>query len=179
MMRSVKLGLAFVAALAVGHVGIVMATPHLLMNVVMKRALARGEGVNTFSFGARTTQNSRWVVRPSPDLAYASCVYDLSRGPLLVEAAPSPNAGYVSLSVFDARTDNIAVFDSNQSPQGIRFVLARAGQATPTGAQVVISRSDKGIILDRRLAPTAQLFADVDKARRADRCAPLGGGSAG
>jgi uncharacterized membrane protein len=175
MKRSVKLGLAFVAAVAAGHLGIVLATPHVLMSVVMKRGLERGQGVNTFSFGPRTTQNSRWVVRPSPDLAYANCVYDLSHGPLLVEAAPSPDQGYVSLSVFDARTDNIAVFDSNTYPKGIRFVLARAGQKTPPGATVVVSPSAKGIILDRRLAPTAELFAAVDQARRADRCGVIPG----
>ncbi len=173
--RSFKLGLAFVAAAAVGHVGIVLATPGALMQVAMKRMSHGGEIINAFDFGARTTQKSRWVVRPSPDLAYSSCVYDLSKGPLLIEAAPSPGNGYVSLSVFDARTDNIAVFDSNQHPQGIRFVLARAGQATPPGAAVVISPSERGIVLDRRLAPSAELFAAADKARRADRCEPITG----
>ena len=71
--------------------------------------------------------------------------------------------------------DNIAALDTRQYPQGIRFVLARKGQQVPAGVQVVESPSDKGIILDRRLAPTAELFAQVDQARRADSCAPLSG----
>ncbi|MFM2302025.1 MAG: hypothetical protein RLZZ84_1761 [Pseudomonadota bacterium] len=175
MKRPVKLAVAFAAAVAIGHVGSVVATPPVLMKAVMQRMSGADKVTNAFVFGPRTTQKSRGVVRPSPDLAYSTCVYDLSKGPLLIEAAPSPNAGYVSLSVFDARTDNIAVFDSNQSPHGIRFVLARAGQIAPAGAQVVISPSVKGIILDRRLAPSAELFAAVDKARRADRCAPIAG----
>ncbi len=170
MTRAVKLTLLFVAAAVIGHVGLVMATPHLLMNVAMKRISQEGKLVNQFYFGPRTTQQSRGIVRPSPDLAYASCVFDLSDGPLLVEAAPSPDQGYVSLSVFAANTDNIAVFDSAQSPQGMRFVLAREGQAVPQGERVVISPSDKGIVLDRRLAPTADLFAAADQARRADKC---------
>lgn len=173
MNRKLKLLGLFVGAGIVGHVGLVMAVPHALMKVAMDRMSGNGSKTNAFEFGARTTKDSRRVVRPSPDLAYASCVYDLSKGPLLVSAAPSPNQGYVSLSVFAANTDNIAALDTTQYPQGIRFVLKRKDQAAPVGVQVVVSPSDKGIILDRRLAPSAELFAEVDKARRADSCAPL------
>lgn len=173
MNRKLKLLGLFIGAAVVGHVGLVMAVPHGLMKVAMNRMSGDGSRINQFSFGPRTTKDSRGVVRPSPDLAYSSCVYDLSKGPLLVSAAPSPNQGYVSLSVFAANTDNIAALDTTQYPQGIRFVLKRKGQAAPVGVQVVESPSDKGIILDRRLAPSAELFAEVDKARRADSCAPL------
>jgi uncharacterized membrane protein len=174
MNRKFKLALGFIAAAAIAHLGVVLATPHVLMNIAMKRVSQDWSLVNQFGFGPRTTQHSRNVVRPSPDLAYSSCVYDLSGGPLLIEAQPSPAGGYVSLSVFASNTDNIAVFDSIRSPQGIRFVLAQPGQTTPPGANVVISPSAKGIILDRRLAPSAELFAAVDVARRADRCARVG-----
>ena len=175
MNRTVKLLGLFVGAAVMGHVGLVLAVPNVLMGVAMSRMSADGAAINRFEFGSRTTKDSRRVVRPSPDLAYASCVYDLSKGPLLVTAAPSPNQGYVSLSVFAANTDNIAALDTAQYPAGIRFVLARKGQAVPAGERVVESPSDKGIILDRRLAPTAELFAEVDQARQADRCEQLAG----
>jgi uncharacterized membrane protein len=174
MNRKFKLAIGFVAAAAFAHLGVVLATPHVLMNIAMKRVSQDWSLVNQFGFGPRTSQNSRNVVRPSPDLAYSSCVYDLSGGPLLIEAQPSPDNGYVSLSVFASNTDNIAVFDSIRSPQGMRFVLAQQGQTTPPGANVVVSPSKRGIILDRRLAPSAELFAAVDKARRADRCGLAG-----
>ncbi len=61
---------------AIVHVASVMATPHIIMHVTM-RAIGRG-GVNTMMFGKRPTSDSRGVVRPSPDLLYSSCVYDLS-----------------------------------------------------------------------------------------------------
>lgn len=170
MTRRAKLILTFLVAATVGHIGLVLVVPHFLMNVAMKRVSQNGQLVNQFAFGSRTTQNSRNVVRPSPDLAYATCAYDLTQGPLLIEAAPSPNQGYVSLSVFAANTDNIAVFDTRQSPDGIRFVLALKGQTTPAGARVVISPSARGIVLDRRLAPTAELFTVADQARRGDKC---------
>lgn len=175
MNRRAKLVLLFLGAVALGHVGLVLVVPHFLMNVAMNRISQDGKLINQFSYGGRTTQNSRNIVRPSPDLAYASCVYDLTAGPLLIEAAPSPDQGYVSISVFTANTDNIAVFDTRQSPEGIRFVLARAGQKAPPGAKVVIAPSDRGIVLDRRLAPNAELFAAADQARRGNTCAPISG----
>lgn len=175
MTLRVKLLLTFAAAAIVGHVGLVLVVPHFLMNVAMKRVSQDGQQINQFVFSSRTTQNSRNIVRPSPDLAYSSCVYDLANGPLSIEASPSPEQGYVSLSVFAANTDNIAVFDTSQSPEGIRFVLALTGQSTPAGAKVVISPSARGIVLDRRLAPTAELFAAADQARRNDMCAPAKG----
>jgi len=176
MNRSLKLLALFVAAGIIGHVGLVLATPHVLMRAAMNKISGGGEAVNRFTFGERTTQNSRAVVRPSPDLVYSTCIYDLSNGPVQVGVTPSPNQGYVSVSVFAANTDNIAVFDTTRQPQGIAFVLARQGQKTPPGATVVISPSDRGIVLDRRLAANAELFAAADQARRSDSCEAIGAG---
>ena len=172
MNRTAKLALAFAGALVVGHVGTILAAPRVIMGKAMEKMSLAGPP-NQFHFGPRTTSHARAVVRPSPDLAYSSCVYDLSHGPILVSAAPTPGGGYVSLSVFDARTDNVAVFDSLSHPDGIRFVLAMPGQAVPADLAVARSPSARGIILDRRQAPSAEAFALADAARRMDRCAPL------
>jgi uncharacterized membrane protein len=172
MNRTTTFTLAFAGALAVGHVATIVAAPWAIMHKAMEK-LGQGGPPNQFHFGGRTNSHARAVVRPSPDLAYASCIYDLSAGPVAVSAAPTQGGGYVSLSVFDGRTDNIAVFDSLTHPAGIAFVLAMPGQAVPNGAEIVRSRSARGIILDRRQAPTAEAFAVADAARRADRCAPL------
>ena len=173
MKPAIKYALVFAAAVGAGHLGAIVAAPRVIMQVALTKMSQDGKLVNAFQFGPRTTEKSRGVVRPSPDLAYASCVYDLSQGPVLVSAAPSPGQGYVSLSVFDARTDNIAVFDTAQYPGGIRFILAMDGQPVPQGEQVVRAKFAKGVILDRRLAPTAELFAVVDQARRSNICAPV------
>lgn len=173
MNAALKYTLAFALAAGAGHLATIMAAPRAIMHAALGKLSNDGAAINRFVFGDRVTRQSRNVVRPSPDLAYASCVYDLSGGPLLVTAAPSPEGGYVSISVFDARTDNIAVFDSSQHPQGIRFVLAREGQAVPDGERIVRAQYDDGVILDRRLAPTAEMFAAADQARRMDSCAPL------
>jgi uncharacterized membrane protein len=171
--RTWQLALCFAGAVAVGHVATVIAAPRAIMHVAMRRLSDHGQQINTFRFSPRVTAQARFVVRPSPDLAYASCVYDLARGPILVSAAPSADHAYASISVFAANTDNIAVFDTQTQPQGIRFVLALRGQDVPPGVVVVRASGARGIILDRRLAPDAASFAAVDRARSGDRCAPI------
>jgi len=161
------LGLTAMVALIAGAT-LVLAAPYVIMGGAMKKVSDGGRAVNQFVFGPRTSETPRNIVRPSPDLAYASCVYDLSKGPLRVHAAPWSN--YMSVSVFQANSDNIFVQNDRQAPTGIDFVLARKGQATPAGAHVVISPSARGIILDRRLAPTAEAFARADAARHGDVC---------
>lgn len=164
---------AFVAAGMAGVLGTILIVPRTVMKTAMTRLSDDGDLINVFRFADRTTAASRGVVRPSPDLAYASCVYDLSHGPLLIEIPPDPDGGYVSVSVFDAKTDNVAVFDSFGHPGGIMFVLRKKGQTSNSRMPVVTSPTMRGIILDRRLAPTAAAFAAADSARRSDRCAPL------
>lgn len=173
MRRAWQLALCFTGAVVVGHVATIVVAPRAIMHLAMNRLSQQGRLINAFRFSGRVDAHARWVVRPSPDLAYASCVYDLARGPIMVAAAPDADHGYVSLSVFAANTDNIAVFDTLRQPQGMRFALALPGQAVPPGVNVVRATSRTGIILDRRLAPDAAAFAAADRARRNDRCAPI------
>lgn len=175
MRGRVLYGVAFIAAVAVGHMATMLAAPQVIMHIAMRRLSGDGESVNVFRFADRTTAASRQIVRPSPDLAYASCVYDLSAGPILVDVPPSPNTGYVSVSVFAANTDNVAVMDSLRSPDGIRFILQKKGRLVQSrDLPVIYTPTERGIILDRRLAPTQKEFDLADKARRDDRCAPVG-----
>ncbi|WP_225207160.1 DUF1254 domain-containing protein [Novosphingobium huizhouense] len=178
MRRPVLLLAAFAVTALLVHLGAIVAAPRVIMALAIGKLGQGGAAVNRFQFSRRTNAQSRDVVRPSPDLAYASCVYDLEKGPLLVEAAPTPGGGYASVSVFAGNTDNIGVFDTIANPQGVRFALVRAGEPFPDKAvrlqlPLVVSPSRKGVILDRRLAPTQAAFDLADKARRADRCAPL------
>ena len=151
---------------------VMFATPYVMMGAAMKKLSGGGRAENQFIFAPRTSETSRAVVRPSPDLAYGVCVYDLKKGALRVHAAPGDN--YMSISVFQANSDNIFAQNDRQAPTGVDFVLARSGQATPPGARVVISPSEKGIILDRRLAPSQDAFVKADVARHGDVCETIG-----
>lgn len=171
--RQVLLLLTFALCVLGGYWLTLLAVPNLMMRTAMHRLSDGGAAVNRFVFAGPTTPASRRVVRPAPDLAYGSCVYDLAAGPLDVGARVTEGGGYTSLSVFAANSDNIAVLDSMTHPGGIDFVLALPGQAVPANRAVVRSPSARGIILDRRLAPTAADFARADAARRFNLCAPM------
>ena len=77
--RHLRLWLAATLATALlVHFGTLYALPRL----VMRRALKTMGEANSMHFGTRPTAASRVVVRPSPDILYASCPFDLSSGPL-------------------------------------------------------------------------------------------------
>lgn len=158
-----------VAALATYQFALV-ATPRLLMAAAVKRVGAAG--VNRLSHAPLATDRARTIVRPSPDLAYSSCPFDLSRGSLRVHVAPAPSA-YWSLSVFDARTD-VAFVRNNQETGGgpIDVVIAMPGQPTPPGAMRVTVNYPRGIALVRILVDDRARFPAIDAARRRSSCTP-------
>lgn len=169
MKRAIALALAVAV---VSHVAVIMAAPHVLMRGAMKRISRDDTGINMWRHAPRVSEESRRVVRPSPDLAYSACVYDLSSGPIRVTAAAWDD--YMSVSAFAANSDNFFVINDRQAPQGVDFVLVLEGDEPPTdAARVVESPSTTGIILQRRIAPTEERFAAADAARKNDVCAPL------
>ena len=142
--------------------------PYGLMNVAMDR-LGQG-GVNTMSYGNLATPARQPVVRPSPDLAYSSCPYDLSKGPVAIDVTPVPGR-YSSLSLFDAATDVIFVRNDLQAGgKPYRIIVAREGQAVPAGAEVVRTEHDRGIGLIRLLLKDPAEIGGLDTARRQSSC---------
>lgn len=145
--------------------------PYGLMNVAMDR-LGRG-GINTMSYGNLATPERQPVVRPSPDLAYSSCPYDLSKGPVAIDVAPVPGR-YSSLSVFDAATDVIFVRnDVEAGGKPYRIIVARPGQTVPAGGEVVRTNHDRGIALIRLLLKEPTEIGGLDAARRQSSCATV------
>ena len=147
--------------------------PGQLMSLAVKRISGTG-GFNTFAHGALATDKARAIVRPSPDLAYSSCPFDLSKGPVLIEATPVA-APYWSLSVFDAQTNAVFVRnDHDGQHKPVKLALARPGQNVPAGVETLRLDGDKGIALIRILVESRDAFPAIDTARRAARCGPLG-----
>lgn len=167
--RMLIVGVAAIAA----HGVVIVAAPYVLMAGAMKRVSRDGARVNSWVHAPRTTEASRSIVRPSPDLAYSACVLDLGGGPVRVTA--SPWGDYMSVSVFAANSDNVFVANDRNHPRGIDLTIAGPGFAgsAPAGTQIVQLGSARGIVLTRRLAPTAEAFAKADAARRGDVCARL------
>ena len=173
MMRRWLFPLLLGAVLAViAYQAALIAAPRVLMNAALKRVERLG-GVNAFRHPPMASAEARTIVRPSPDLAYSSCVFDLGEGPVLIEVAPVP-APYWSLSIFDARTD-VALVRNNRDSAGapIRVVLALAGQEAPAGTETVRVDGARGIALIRVLVESRDRFPEIDRARRASRCGRL------
>jgi uncharacterized membrane protein len=164
-------GKYIVAALLVAvatHIVAIFAVPNLLMNV----ALQRLGSTNAWHLGARVTQTSRAIVRPSPDFAYSACPYDLGNGPVRIHVTPWGD--YWSLSLYANNSDNFYVLDDREAQNGADVLLIRAGSTPPDHetATIVQSATQRGIALIRRLAPTPDGYAAAAQISHSDMCAP-------
>jgi uncharacterized membrane protein len=158
------------AALLVVAAATHAATLHFAPSFIMSRAMdaleARGVALHRFTTPARISPQTQTVVRSSPDLYYALCRYDLADPgqELTVRMGNWPD--YQSLSFFDARTDNFATLRGTGRAVAVR--LLPPGSLAGPGA--IVSPSEKGVVLIRRLAPDAGRFAAAVRAGAQDLC---------
>lgn len=171
--------LVFAAIAVLANVATVAALPWLINAVVVHRLVERSGGYNVAVAWPRADAGARTIVRPSPDLLYTSCAFDVSARPLRI-TAPVPES-YMSISGFAANTDNFfALNDADVAPgpdgrKRFDVVLARAGATgLPDGVRVVTAPTDRGLILFRSLitreADLARLQRDFQERQE---CRPL------
>lgn len=168
----------FAVLAMLANVATVAALPRLINGYVMHRLVERSGGWNRAVAWPRATADSRIIVRPSPDLLYTSCAFDVSGGPLRI-VSPVPDS-YASISGFAANTDNFfAVNDADVAPAAggsrqIVVIVARSEIAvTEPGARVVVAPSDRGLILFRTLIPTDGELPRLQQLQSQQRCEPL------
>lgn len=137
----------------------VLLLPQAVNALVMHR-ISSGRGVNVALPAPRADDRARTVVRPSPDLLYTACVFDLREGPLHI-TAPVPSS-YLSVSGFAADTSNFfALNDSQLLPDAegqkrIDVVLVE-DETSPlpppvgAGTQRIVAPSRRGLVLFRLL----------------------------
>lgn len=171
-------GATAVATAVVVHLAAVSVYPRVIMNAALDRLSRDGAAVNTWLHAPRMTEDWRTIVRPSPDIAYSSCVYDLADGPVRIHVEPWQD--YMSLSLFDANTDNFYTLNDQRMPATGADVIIYQRGAEPSRAdadaafEVVETTSRRGVALIRRLAPTQERFALANAARGREICAPVG-----
>ncbi len=180
MSARARMAAVFVIALAAGHLLTLSAVPRMIMARAMSLMETRGFDVHEFALTPRLTPQSQTVVRPSPDLAYSVCPYDFSRTSTALAVRAGVWAGYGSISFFDASTNNFAtvrVDDDMNAGASVAVLLAPPGQnlaqLSAVGVPVIQSPSRRGVILIRRIAPTAEDYAGVQAVAAVDSCAPL------
>ncbi len=170
-----KRALPWILATLLLGVGLHIALVYALPQLVMMHAFSLLGAPNAMHHAPRVDASSRTIVRPSPDLLYSDCPFDLTRGPLRVNAVV-PNGTYWSVSAFDSRTNNFFVLDDRDVKGDVDFMLVAKGAAIHAGAlPVVISPSEHGVLLFRTLINDDSHFAALDAARRKANCKPFTG----
>jgi uncharacterized membrane protein len=162
--------LATLLLAAAVHVISVAYLPGFIMGRTMAGAARLSGGVNRMYFSARPTAASRGVVRPSPDLLYAACVFDVSNGPVRVHGSGMPQT-YWSVSLFDDDTDNFFVLNDRQAKDGsFDFTIVPLNTEKLPPGKVVRARSLRGLVLLRVLIDDDARLPAIDKARRHVAC---------
>jgi uncharacterized membrane protein len=165
---------ATLAIAVVVHIVTLLALPRLVMMRTMS-AITRLVAANTMLYPPRPTSRSGGVVRPSPDLLYSICIYDLAaaNGALRVSAHDMPDT-YWSVSIFDADTDNFYTLNDRQAGNGAAdFLLVAPGSRPPNDRlPVVMARTSRGIVLFRTLIDREDRLAEIDAGRRNADCSP-------
>jgi uncharacterized membrane protein len=172
--RSWKWIAATLLVAAVVHGASVFYLPRFVMLRTMA-GITKLAGINTIMHAPPATSRSRGVVRPSPDLLYSICVYDLSAadGAVRVSTHDMPET-YWSVSVFDADTNNFYVLNDRQAKTGAAdFILMPRGKsAEASRLPVVAAPTNRGIVLLRTLVNDETHIAGIDAARHNAACEP-------
>jgi len=152
------------------HVVVVALIPHLVMSAYFAKVESAGVEVNRVYHNPPINASFRNVVLPSPDLLYSYCIYDLSKGNVLVRAEV-PEGTYWSASFYDSATNNFFTLNDTQVEKEARILLVKElDQIKDVDATVVKAKSEKGLILFRIFIPDENLIPYLDKVRRNSSC---------
>ena len=169
--------IAFLVTLVLAHLLVVNALPGKIMSKVRGRIAEAGLPVHHWHMNGRVSPENQTVVRPSPDLAYAICLIDLSNGP--VELNVPAWDEYGSLSVFSARTDNVYAGSLDArvpgTPDVRRLIVALDKQDVSAAgdAETVRVKQPEVLALIRRLAPTQEAYDAAAALVPESSCQPL------
>ena len=138
-----------------GQYVLAMFVPTVIMETLYRKAGAVN-GFNQLVLSPIPDETSRGVVRPSPDLFYAICVYNLEDGPLTVEA-PVPKR-YWSMQFYQMNTDNFAGITNQRDEQSrvgstVRVTLISADDnPADYEGELIQSPTERGVMLLRASA---------------------------
>ncbi len=145
------------------------------MALAFQRILDRSDSeINTMVHSPRVTVDSRQVVKPSPDLLYSICVYDVSEKPLRITATVPDT--YWSISFYQANTDNFYVLNDRQANSNpIDIILVGPDMAVPRAenTRVVVAPTNKGVFPLRSLIENEDKLGDLINTQRLAICRPF------
>ena len=158
----------------VGQYLLAMLVPTLVMEILYRQA-GDVAGYNELVVGQVPDETARTVVRPSPDLLYAGCVYNLEDGPLSIEAQVPER--YWSMQFYQMNTENYAGITNQHNERqrvgsvvNVTLIGPTENPASYQG-EVIQSPTVRGIVLLR-----ASVIGDrslQQAALEASRCVPV------
>jgi uncharacterized membrane protein len=171
MMRwLLPLATGLVAAI-IGFCLVINAVPGFLMSKAMDRISAASDvSENAVWHGPITDETTRRVVRPSPDILYSVCLFDLSDGPLELTVPWPSDDSYASVSFYDANTNNFAVVNDRDvdGAEASHLLLAEDGESGS-----IQSPTQTGLALYRRVVMGGTSVEQADTERRGFDCRGL------
>jgi uncharacterized membrane protein len=167
--------LVLVVILSAGfHYAAVTLLPSVIMSRVMSTIDPSGKG--TIKFGERPTAAARAIVRPSPDLLYSTCIFDVTNTAYRVVTA-APTDTYWSVAFYADNTDNFYVLNDHQANgKPATIMLIGKGQTLPPqpeGTIVISAPTNRGLVLFRTLINDDARLAEIDGQRRQSKCDQL------
>ncbi len=143
---------------------VVIFYPHYKMAEAMDGIIERAGGANRFVFEPLPDATWRTIVKPSPDLAYGAMTYDLTEGPLVIEAPAL--AGYWSLQFVDDKTNSFGYAGSRMAGDSVPKIRLSRGENARGNATSLKSPSNRGIVIVRYLVREPAHFGPIDRLRR-------------
>lgn len=173
-MRSwMKWIIATIIVAVIVHLIAVKMYPNIIMGAVTGKLEKVYKGTNRLIYAPPTTDKSRNVVRPSPDLLYSACVFDVSKNPIRI-TAKVPDT-YWSISFYESNTDNFFVKNDRQVKSDVAFILVGKGRKVPDAgdAEVIEAPTDKGFFIIRMLVKDETRISDLIKVQKQATCNPV------
>lgn len=172
-------GLTLVVTAVLVHLAAIWAAPRLIMQILLNGPQAKTMQMhNQAAFPPPVTAQSRSIVLPSPDMLYSVCVFDVSKGPVRVQANPMLTT-YWSIALYGSNSDNFFVINDRQAgkqPVDL-WLVPTDGNASivpvPDGSRVVVVPARQGFLLMRVLTGNYDAEkAVIEPARRTLQCTP-------
>ena len=176
-MRLLRFVIITLVLAALVHVATIWALPRILMAVATTGMQVTGIEFNQFTHAERQGAESRFVVRPSPDMLYSMCLYDLSTGPLRISTGDMPDS-YWSISGFAANTDVYFVInDTMMGSDPVDFLVGHEDR--PSVEADYYSPSMRGMIIMRMIVTSDDVVPTLSAYRDNVVCGPAASGSGG
>lgn len=168
--------LPFVLGLAIGAGTTLTVMPGLIMSRAMDRIEALGGATGLVRHAPPVTAENQTIVRASPDILYSVCLYDLSDGPLRIDAPWPDDGNYASVSFYDANTNNFAAVSDRDVGSAATSIalIERFESYAPADADLsFVAPTRTGLILYRRVIDANTDLAAADAERQDFSCAQM------